>query len=52
MLDPTASKTSILSVFFNSHGLAEKAYGLEVNAPTGHKSITFPDNSELTASLR
>jgi hypothetical protein len=30
----------------NSHGLAVNEYGLEVNAPTGHKSITLPDISE------
>ena len=47
ILDPIASKTSIDSVLFNSQGLALNAYGLLVNAPTGHKSITLPDNSDL-----
>ena len=36
----------MLSVFFNSHGLASNAYGLDVSAPTGHKSITFADSSD------
>ena len=36
---------SILFVFVNSQGLALKAYGAEVRAPTGHKSIILPDNS-------
>lgn len=30
-----------------SQGRAVKAYGLEVKAPTGHRSITFPDSSDL-----
>ena len=46
MLEPTASITSILSVLVNSQGLASKAYGLDVKAPTGQRSITFADNSE------
>ena len=41
-----ASITSILSVFFNSQGRASKAYGLDVKAPTGQRSITFADNSD------
>jgi hypothetical protein len=45
MFDPTASNTSMLSVLFSSHGLAVNAYGFEVNAPTGHTSITLPDSS-------
>ena len=36
----------MLSVFFNSHGLASNAYGFEVRAPTGHRSITFPESSD------
>ena len=31
--------------------LAVNANGFEVNAPTGHKSITFPLNSELNNLL-
>lgn len=46
MFEPTASNTSILSIFLVSHGLAVNEYGLEVKAPTGHKSITFPDSSD------
>ena len=46
MFEPTASITSIVSVFFSSHGLASKTYGLDVSAPTGQRSITFPDNSD------
>lgn len=30
----------------SSHGLALNEYGLEVKAPTGHKSITFPETSD------
>ncbi|OMH79588.1 hypothetical protein AX774_g6989 [Zancudomyces culisetae] len=40
------SITSILSVLRSSHGLALNSYGLDVNAPTGHKSTIFPDISE------
>ena len=40
------------SVCFSSQGLVENAYGFEVKAPTGHKSITFPDSSDLTAISR
>lgn len=29
-----------------SQGLAVKAYGLDVSAPTGHKSMMLPDNSD------
>ena len=31
------------SLVFNSQGRALKAYKREVKAPTGHKSITFPE---------
>ncbi len=47
IFEPMLSSTSIDSILFNSHGLTVKAYGFDVKAPTGHKSITFPDNSEL-----
>jgi hypothetical protein len=30
-----------------SQGRAVKAYGLEVSAPTGQISITFPESSDL-----
>ena len=48
-LDPTASITSMLSVFLSSQGLASKAYGFEVRAPTGHKSITLAESSDSIA---
>ena len=35
-----------VDVFFSSQGLASNAYGLEVKAPTGHKSITFAESSD------
>ena len=41
--------TSTLSVFFSSQGLASKAYGFEVRAPTGHKSITLAESSDSIA---
>ena len=46
ILDPILSQTSIVSTEVISQGRATNAYGFEVNAPTGHKSITLPDNSE------
>lgn len=46
ILLPNASKTSTLSVFLVSQGRAVNEYGLLVNAPTGHKSITFPLSSD------
>lgn len=46
ILLPTASKTSTLSVFLVSQGLAVKAYGFDVRAPTGQRSITLPESSE------
>ena len=45
MLLPMASMVSMLSVRRFSHGRAVKAYGLDVRAPTGHRSITLPDSS-------
>ena len=47
MLDPRASITSIDSVVRSSQVLAVNAYGLDVSAPTGHRSITLPESSEL-----
>mmetsp|Transcript_23787 Transcript_23787/g.62210 ORF Transcript_23787/g.62210 Transcript_23787/m.62210 type:complete len:268 (+) Transcript_23787:2289-3092(+) len=47
MFDPSASITSTESVLRSSHVRAVKAYGLEVSAPTGHRSMTLPDSSEL-----
>lgn len=45
MFAPNASITSIDSIRLVSQGRAVNAYGLEVRAPTGHRSITLPDNS-------
>jgi hypothetical protein len=39
------SNKSNVSIFVNSHGRAVNEKGLDVNAPTGHKSITLPLNS-------
>ena len=47
MLLPIPSVKSNVSKDFNSQGRALKVYGFEVKAPTGHKSITFPEISEL-----
>ena len=49
MFVPSASCTSTLSVFRNSHGRAVKLYGLFSSAPTGQMSIRLPDSSELSA---
>jgi hypothetical protein len=46
ILLPIASRISTVSVFLVSQGLAVKAYGFEVRAPTGHRSITFPESSD------
>src|SRR4029078_8572751 len=45
------SITSILSRLDNSQGLALNAYGFDVNAPTGHKSIILADNSSTKEYL-
>ena len=52
MLDPTASSTSIVSVLFNSHGLAVNEKGFEVKAPTGQISIILPESSEVIVLSR
>jgi hypothetical protein len=49
MLLPTASMTSMDSVFTSSQGRATNAYGFEVSAPTGHRSMMLADNSESSA---
>jgi hypothetical protein len=43
MFEPKLSVRSIDSRVLSSHGLALKAYNLDVKAPTGHKSITLPE---------
>ncbi len=52
MLEPIASITSMLGVLVSSHGRRWKALGLEVSAPTGHRSMTLPDSSLVTAASR
>lgn len=47
ILDPVESVKSIEAVVFSSHGRPLKEYKLEVKAPTGHKSMTFPDTLEV-----
>ena len=49
MFEPTASMTSMLSVFLSSQGRASKAYGFDVRAPTGHRSITLAESSDSMA---
>ena len=51
MLLPKPSVTSMLGVDSSSHERAENANGLDVNAPTGQRSMTLPLNS-LAKSLR
>jgi len=51
ILEPQLSKISKLSVPTNSQDLALKAYGLEVNAPTGQRSMIFPESSDFSISL-
>ena len=46
IFEPTASIKSTDSTLSNSQGLALKAYGFDVKAPTGQRSITFPESSE------
>ena len=41
------SVKSMPSCILIPQGLDLNAYGLEVNAPTGHRSIIFPESSEL-----
>ena len=47
MLDPRPSVTSMDSAVRSSHALAVNANGLDVSAQTGHKSMTFPESSEV-----
>ena len=45
ILLPKASEKSIEFMLFSSQLLPKKAYGFEVNAPTGHKSTKLPESS-------
>ena len=49
MLLPTASITSTDSILVSSQDRAAKAYGADVSAPTGHRSIMLPDSSDVSA---
>ena len=51
MLLPTASITSMDSVLRQLPGRATKAYGFEVSAPTGQRSMMLPDSSGDSALL-
>jgi len=48
MFDPRLSWHETVFLLTNSQLLAEYLNGLDVKAPTGHKSIMFPDNSDST----
>ena len=41
----------MMFIYLNSHGLAVNAYGLEVRAPTGHKS-KIKDNKNFVMILK
>jgi hypothetical protein len=43
MLQPTEQSPHTVGTFWISHGLASKRYCVEVSAPTGQSSITFPE---------
>ena len=47
MLQPTGQRPQTDGTFWISHGRASKRYCVEVSAPTGQSSITFPENGAL-----
>jgi hypothetical protein len=49
MLAPSASETSMLSVVLSSQGRDVNAAGLDVSAPTGQRSMTLPDSSDVSS---
>ena len=51
MFEPTASATSIDSVFLSPQLRARNSYGFELRAPTGHRSMMLPCSSEVSARL-
>lgn len=51
IFEPKASKISILELETSSHDRAVNAKGLEVKAPTGQRSIIFPDTSLFSKLL-
>ena len=44
MLQPTGQRPQTVGTFWISHGRASKRYWVDVSAPTGQSSITFPEN--------
>ena len=51
MLQPTEQRPQTVGTFWMSHGRASKRYCVEVSAPTGHSSITLPENGARYGSL-
>ena len=49
-LQPTAQPVQTVGTFWISHGRASKRYRLEVSAPTGQSSITFPEKTDAYGS--
>ena len=47
MFDPSPSVTSMDSAVRSSHDLAVNAKGLDVRAPTGQRSMTLPESSDV-----
>ena len=43
-LQPTGQRPHTVGTFWISHGRASKRYCVDVSAPTGHSSMTFPLN--------
>ncbi len=43
MLQPTGQRPQIVGTVWISHGRASNRYSVDVNAPTGQSSITFPE---------
>ena len=50
-LQPTGQRPQTVGTFWMSHGRASKRYWVEVSAPTGHSSITLPENGARYGSL-
>jgi len=43
MLQPTGQRPQTVGTFWISHGRASNRYCVEVSAPTGQSSVTFPE---------
>ena len=50
MLQPTAHPVHTVGTFWMSQGRASKRYRVEVRAPTGQSSTTFPEKGERYGS--